>query len=242
MQRVVQAPVVEPVLVPHAREARASGVGGAAGDRDGAGERRAGIGRRRGRRGVVDAAVGDRRGARVAGAVGRDGAHVAQPVGDRRRVEGAGVGRHRPRARHGPGAGAGGRGREHDGGDAAVRRRRGGDRNRAAQRRAGVGQRDRDRVEVRRGAELRARVGARGHEGRLRGAHAHREQHGQHQQAHEGSGEAAGEGSVRGHGQRDRARARDSGCYRPIPSAFRPRLDTCWTGRGSSRERRGEAH
>ena len=92
--------------------------------------------------------------ARVAGGVQGDGA--ACRAGRRPPpvvVEGAGVGRGRGSAGVGPCAGAGGRGLEGHGGDAAVRGGRGRERRRAAQRAAGVGDRDADGVEVGRGGE-----------------------------------------------------------------------------------------
>src|SRR5207244_4007868 len=95
------------VLVLDRRKA-AAGVGGGRGQRDRAREVRGERGHRRGRRDVVEPAVrDDRRGAGVAGDVGRGGAQVVEAVGERRRVPRAGDDRGRRGADGGPAAAAG---------------------------------------------------------------------------------------------------------------------------------------
>ena len=74
------------VLVEHRGDAAARAVAASSRQRDGAAERRAGVGERDRGRGVVDDPVGGRRARRVAGAVGRGGAHVPGAVGDGGRV------------------------------------------------------------------------------------------------------------------------------------------------------------
>ena len=147
-----------------------------AGDRLGAGEHGARVGERGRRRDVVDPAAGDGGGARVAGRVRGHRADVAQAVGHGRRVERARVRRDRGRAGIGPAAPAGGRGLELHARDAAVGRRGGGQRDRAAQVGPRVGQGDRHGVEVGGRTEGRAGVGGGGDERRAGCAGAQRDQ------------------------------------------------------------------
>ena len=152
-------------------ERRPRSAGRAVGDRE-RGEAAAPVGRGRGQRLVAlqDARVAqrsgglrvvdlpdERRGALVAGLVDGQRANVAQAVGHAGRVPAAGV-RHRAVVAHlRPRAGTSRRGLKAHALDAALRARGRLQGDRAAQRRAGVGDRDGDGIEVGRGREGVAR-------------------------------------------------------------------------------------
>ena len=219
MQNWVQVPVVDAVLV-GVGEAGAAVVAVLA---PVTASRSAGSRGRssRGRRGVVDPAVVDLRCASSRRCRSRPRA-LAQPVGDRRRVEGAGVGRDGLRARRGPRARAGGRGREDDRRDAAIRGGRGGDtaRSRAA---ASPGRSATTATVLKSAAAVNWAPGLAlaATKVALRAADRPTGQQDRQQQPHQGAGPAGGCAAVSGHRQRNRARARDSFCYRPIRGLLR---------------------